>query len=105
MDNVRTHLNKLNPNDLHYMGRYYVAGDVSFFWEFTALTAHPTSHRTNSTPLQAHYYSGGPGIIISRGALRKLGSEAKKNLRIFAQSKRLTNDGERVFSARIPKKR
>jgi glycoprotein-N-acetylgalactosamine 3-beta-galactosyltransferase len=62
MDNVREHLDSLDPNENHYLGRhFYISANHS----------------------EAQFYSGGPGTILSQGALRELISGYKRNAKVF----------------------
>jgi len=62
MDNLREWIKGMNPMDAEFLGRRF---DGKF--------------EDETIP----FYSGGPGTVLSKGALQKLGSSVSKNSSIF----------------------
>ena len=73
MDNLREHLEQLQPSEEHYLGRHFYLDENHDNMEF---------------------YSGGPGTVLSRGALRKLIETAKSNRRVFSSLDTFADDLE-----------
>ena len=91
MDNLRKYLNMLDPNDSHYLGRRYIT-PVRCGKRFFACCILFVG--------QAEYCAGGPGVILSRGALRRLRDGVAANKTLFDYLKDEDSEGERYLCNR-----